>query len=185
MATIAIIGDGPGGLSAALFIARAGHDVTVYGADQTVMHYAFLNNYLGVDAISGTDFQTAARQQVLNAGAAISEETVTGVAITGGGVEVTTETGTAPADFLVLGEGKQMPLANSLGIQTTDGEDEIVPVDRNGKTAIDAVYVIGRSARPTRSQAIISAGDGAAAALDILSRIEGKDVQDWDSPPKE
>ena len=78
-----------------------------------------------------------------------------------------------------------MPLANSLGIQTTDGEDEIVPVDRNGKTAIDAVYVIGRSARPTRSQAIISAGDGAAAALDILSRIEGKDVQDWDSPPKE
>ena len=74
MATIAIIGDGPGGLSAALFIARAGHDVTVYGADQTVMHYAFLNNYLGIDAISGTDFQTAARQQVLNAGAAISEE---------------------------------------------------------------------------------------------------------------
>ena len=45
MATIAIIGDGPGRLSAALFIARAGHEVTVYGADETVMHYAFLNNY--------------------------------------------------------------------------------------------------------------------------------------------
>ena len=47
------------------------------------------------------------------------------------------------------------------------------------------VYVIGRSARPTRSQAIISAGDGAAAALDILSIIEGADVQDWDTPPKD
>jgi hypothetical protein len=36
-----------------------------------------------------------------------------------------------------------------------------------------------------RSQAIISAGDGARAALDILSREAGKDVRDWDSPPKD
>ncbi len=46
------------------------------------------------------------------------------------------------------------------------------------------MYVIGRSARPERSQAIISAGDG-AAALDILSAVEGADVQDWGSPPKD
>jgi hypothetical protein len=44
--------------------------------------------------------------------------------------------------------------------------------------------VIGRSARPGRSQAIISAGDGARAALDILAREAGKDVQDWDRPPE-
>jgi hypothetical protein len=35
-----------------------------------------------------------------------------------------------------------------------------------------------------RSQAIISAGAGAVAAVDILAREEGKDVQDWDTPPK-
>ena len=34
-----------------------------------------------------------------------------------------------------------------------------------------------------RSQAIISAGDGAAAALDILSTEKGEDVLDWDEPP--
>jgi thioredoxin reductase (NADPH) len=39
--------------------------------------------------------------------------------------------------------------------------------------------------RPKRSQAIISAGAGAVAALDILAREEGKDIQDWDTPPKE
>ena len=50
---------------------------------------------------------------------------------------------------------------------------------------MDRVYVVGRSARPKRSQAIISAGAGAAAALDVLSREAGEDVQDWDSPPKE
>jgi thioredoxin reductase len=47
------------------------------------------------------------------------------------------------------------------------------------------VYVVGRLARPNRSQAIISAGAGAAAALDILSREAGEDVHDWDSPPKD
>ena len=78
-----------------------------------------------------------------------------------------------------------MPIAQSLGIQVAAGEDDVVPVDQNGRTSIENIYVIGRSARPTRSQAIISAGDGAAAALDILSKIEGRDVQDWDSPPKD
>jgi thioredoxin reductase len=45
------------------------------------------------------------------------------------------------------------------------------------------VYAVGRLARPGRSQAIISAGDGAAAAIDILSRVKGEDFADWDSPP--
>jgi hypothetical protein len=50
---------------------------------------------------------------------------------------------------------------------------------------MDRVYVVGRSARPERSQAIISAGAGAAAALDILAAEAGKNVTDWDSPPND
>jgi thioredoxin reductase (NADPH) len=46
------------------------------------------------------------------------------------------------------------------------------------------VYAIGRLARPTKSQAIISAGDGAKAAIDILSKLAGKPVQDWDEVGK-
>jgi thioredoxin reductase len=46
---------------------------------------------------------------------------------------------------------------------------------------MDRVYAVGRSARPERSQAIISAGAGATAALDILAREAGKNVTDWDS----
>jgi thioredoxin reductase len=60
-----------------------------------------------------------------------------------------------------------------------------VPVDPAYRSQLDRVYVVGRSVRPSRSQAIISAGAGAEAALDILAREEGKDVQDWDTPPKE
>lgn len=185
MTQITIVGDGPGGLSAALFLARADHSVTVYGADATVMHFAELNNYLGIDSISGTDFQIAAKAQAHNAGVKLVNQEVISVEIENGTIQVETADNRHSTDFLILGEGKQMPIANSLGIQITSGEDEIVPVDRNGRTSLPNVYVIGRSARPTRSQAIISAGDGAAAALDILSAIEDRDVQDWDSPPKD
>ncbi|MFQ5517522.1 MAG: hypothetical protein ACE5E8_08090 [Acidimicrobiia bacterium] len=86
MATVAIVGDGPGGLSGALFLAKAGHETAVFGTDETVMRHAYLYSYLGIHGMSGSSFQ---------------------------------------------------------------------------------------------------AGAGATAALDILAREAGKDVQDWDSPPED
>ena len=63
MASVAIVGDGPGGLSAALFLAKNGHEVTVFGTDKTAMNWAYLHNYLGISEIAGTEFQTIARGQ--------------------------------------------------------------------------------------------------------------------------
>lgn len=181
MAKVAVIGDGPGGLSAALFLAKAGQEVLVFGRDETAMHHAFLYNYLGVPAISGTDFQTIARRQVEGFGATIHDSEVIDIVASAAGFEVSTRVGTTQVDYLILSEGKQAPLAESLGL--AKGEDGIT-VDRNGCSSVDRAYVVGRSARPSRSQVIISAGDGAAAALDILSTEGGKDTQDWDTPPK-
>jgi thioredoxin reductase len=56
VARIIIVGDGPGGLSAALFLAKNGHTVTVYGQDKTAMHYAHISNYLGIPEIAGSEF---------------------------------------------------------------------------------------------------------------------------------
>lgn len=180
MAKVIIVGDGPGGLSAALFLAKNGHDVTVFGLDKTALHWAYLHNYLGVPDTSGSDFQSIARRQVEEQGATLFAEEVTAVAP---GFSVTTESGTHAADYLILSEGKTPALALSMGVETD--ETGAVVVDRNGATSIPKLYVMGRAARPGRSQAIISAGDGAAAALDIMAWEAGKDVQDWDSPPKD
>ncbi len=79
MAQIIIVGDGPGGLSAAVFLARGGHDVTVFGLDKTAVNYARLNNYLGVLPIDGPDFQAIARGQATTAGATLRSELVTEV----------------------------------------------------------------------------------------------------------
>jgi thioredoxin reductase len=179
---VAIIGDGPGGLSAALFLAKNGLQAVVYGQDKTAMHWALIKNYLGVGELPGSEFQKVARQQVEGFGARIEDRHVDSVSREDGAFRLTLDGGeTVLARFVILSEGKSPRLAQQLGIRF---EGPAAVTDRNGQTSVPGVYAVGRLARPGRSQAIISAGDGAVAALDILSKEKGQDVVDWDSPAK-
>ena len=179
---VVIVGDGPGGLSAALFLAKNGLKTVVYGQDKTAMHWALVKNYLGVPEILGSDFQKVARAQVHELGAAIEDKRVESVANKDGGFVVTLEGGqSVTSRYIVLSEGKSPRLAQQLGIKF-DGVAAVT--DHNAQTSVPGAYAVGRLARPGRSQAIISAGDGAAAAIDILSKEKGEDFADWDSPPE-
>lgn len=182
MTTITIIGDGPGALSAALFLAKAGNHVTVFGQDETPMHHAQLYNYLGIPDISGSDFQRIAREQVTDLGGTIINTEVNTVEAKDGAFTTTPASGSPlTSDYLILAGGKaSQPLAGELGMEVHDGR---IAVDGEYRTTVARAYALGRLVRPDRSQAIISAGAGAAAALDILSREAGKDVHDWDTPP--
>ena len=184
MPDVIVIGDGPGGLSAGLFLAKNKMDVVVFGQDATAMNYALLRNYLGVPEITGVEFQKIARAQAIAMGVRLRAEHVDEVAAAGKGRFAVTLVGgeKLTARYVVLSEGKAPKLAKQLGLAFDDKTG--IATDKNAKTTIDGVYVVGRSARPGRSQAIISAGDGAAAAIDILSRERNADVVDWDEPPK-
>jgi len=183
MADVIVIGDGPGGLSAALFLAKSNIDVVVFGQDKTAMNYALVRNYLGIPEIMGTEFQKVARAQVGGFGVSVRDEKVETIAKEDKGFRVTVEGGVhLHARYLVLSEGKAPKLAKQLGL--VFDEKTGIATDKNAKSTLDGVYVVGRSSRPGRSQAIISAGDGAAAAIDILSREKREDVVDWDEPPK-
>jgi thioredoxin reductase len=179
MARAVIIGDGPGGLSAALFLARNGIETTVLGKDDTPMHIALLNNYLGLQQTPGRDFQQTARAQVQAAGATLEHTGVARVEKTERGFLVTDEAGEKhAADYLIVASGSARDLAVGLGAQVDDSRG--VHVDRDGRTAVDRLYAVGRTTRPYKTQAVIAAGDGAAAALDILSRENEKPMRDWD-----
>jgi thioredoxin reductase (NADPH) len=184
MVRVVVVGDGPAGLSAALFLAKTGHDVTVYAQDGTAMHYAQLRNYLGIPDIHGSEFQRIAREQVEGFGADVREAEVTALATDGAAFVVTAGEEESRADYLILAGSKACQrLADELGARRRD--DGGVEVDTEYRTSVDRVYAVGRVARMERSQAIISAGAGATAALDILAREEGEDVHDWDSPPQD
>lgn len=184
MANVIVVGDGPAGLSAALFLAKNDHQVHVYAQDKTPMHYAELHNYLGIEQIDGSDFQRRAREQVARFGAQVHEQQVTAIERDDGGFVARTEQGGQDrADYVVLAGGKAAQrLAEQLGARRVEGR---VVVDTEYATDVDKVYAVGRVARPERSQAIISAGAGATAALDILAREAGRDVHDWDTPPED
>lgn len=180
MAKIAIVGDGPGGLSAALFLAKNGHEATVYGTGDTAVHFAHLHNYLGLPDTGGTEFIERARAHAESHGAVLVEARVADIEPLANSLRVVSDAGADEVDYVILSEGKKPELGPSLGLAKT--EAGAIEVDRNQRTSLPRVYAIGRSTRPTRSQAIISSGDGAVAALDILAAEAGKDLQDWDTP---
>jgi len=180
MADVIIIGDGPAGLAAALFLAKNGMRVEVFGQNESWVQKALLKNYLGFQQIPGPEFLRLAREQVEALGATLVEAEITSIKAVDEGFQIDAADGQgSTGGYLVITAGRKNTLVKALGI--TLDEKGNPQADRNGRTNIDKVYVAGWSTRPDKIQVQISAGDGAAVALDILSREKGKDFHDFDN----
>ncbi|ACV49216.1 MULTISPECIES: NAD(P)/FAD-dependent oxidoreductase [Halomicrobium] len=189
MHDVVIVGGGPAGLSGALFTEKNGLDTVVFDTDETWMHKAHLFNYLGIDSMDGSEFVAQSREQVEEFGVTLRDEAVTAVEETAEGFAVTTEAEseageagdqTVEGRFLVLATGADRSLADSLGCAFTD--EDTVDVTVSMETSVDDAYATGAMVRAEEWQAVISAGDGAAAALNILSKEKGEHFHDFDVP---
>ena len=145
------------------------------------MHNAHLFNYLGIDSKDGSAFVADAREQVDEFGVDRRQgESVTAVERSDDGFTVATEDDEYYAAYVVFATGTDRDLAADLGCEI--GDDETVTVDIDMETSVADAYATGATARDQKWQAIISAGDGAAAALDILSKEKGEHFHDFDTP---
>ncbi|MFP8889863.1 FAD-dependent oxidoreductase [Natrialbaceae archaeon A-CW2] len=181
MTTVTIVGGGPAGLSAALFTAKNGLETTVYDTDGTWMHKAHLFNYPGIGSVDGSVFMENLRDQVDSFGVDRKQDVeVTDVTQTDDGFTLETGDGAATADYVVLATGANRDLAESLGCAFTD--DGVVDVGVTMETSVENAYATGAMGRIEEWQAVISAGDGAAAALNILSKEKGEHYHDFDVP---
>ena len=180
MADVAIVGGGPAGLTAGLFLQKNGQEATVFDTDDTWMHKAHLFNYPGIGSVDGTAYLETLRAQVDSFGVAREQGVeVTDVSSEAEGFTITTDNGDVEADYVVLATGANRELAETLGCEF-DGD--VVDVDVTMETSVDDAYATGAMVRAEEWQAVISAGDGASAALNILTRERGEHFHDFDVP---
>lgn len=184
MPTIAIIGGGPAGLSAAVFTAKNGLDTIVFDTDETWMHKAQLYNYLPLEEVGGTEFIEESRDIVesFDADLRVGEE-VTGIEQNGDGFTVRSDEGEYDATYVVFATGTDTELPEQLGCEMTEGG--LVDVDLNMRTNVENAFAVGSMIRNQKWEAVISAGDGGAAALQILSDEADEPVHDFDTPDEE
>ncbi|MFB6093411.1 MAG: NAD(P)/FAD-dependent oxidoreductase [Halanaeroarchaeum sp.] len=181
MTDVIVAGGGPAGLSAALFTAKNDLDTVVFDTDETWMHKAYLYNYLGIQEIDGSAFVETAREQVDDFGVDRHQgEAVTDVSETEDGFAVETEEGSYEATYLVLATGADRELGESLGVAFT--EEGVIDVDVSMETSVENAYATGAMVRAEEWEAVIAAGDGGAAALNILSTEKGEHYHDFDTP---
>jgi len=181
MTTVAIVGGGPAGLSAALFTAKNGLETVVFDTDETWLHKAHLFNYPGIGSVDGSVFVENLRDQVDSFDVQRHQGTeVTDVSETDDGFAVETEADSHDADYIVLATGASRDLAESLGCAFTD--EDVVEAGVDMETSVADAYATGAMVRAEEWQAVISAGDGAAAALNILSKEKGEHFHDFDVP---
>ncbi len=177
---VIVVGGGAAGLSAALFTQKNGLETILFDTDKTWLHSAHLFNYLGLGSQDGSALLRTARAQVDAFGVDRHQgEEVVDLATEEDGFRIHTDGETYAASYLVLATGANRDLAEALGC-AFDGD--IVDVDVTMETSVANAYATGAMVREEEWQAIISAGDGAAAALNILSKTKGDHFHDFDTP---
>jgi len=180
VANVGVVGGGPAGLTAALFTQKNDLETVVFDTDKTWMHQAHLLNYPGIGSMDGSAYMESLRRQVELYGVELNlGQEVTAIEKNGDTFKLVTDDASKQVTYVVLATGTERQLAEDVGCQF-DGE--LVEVELSMETSVENVYATGAMIRDQEWQAVISAGDGAAAALNILSREEGPGFHDFDTP---
>jgi thioredoxin reductase (NADPH) len=180
--TVVIAGGGMAGLSCALFLARADVTVAVFDTERSSLRrVSRLNNYLGFpEGIPGSELLDLSRRQAERFGAHVFAANIETAERRDGCFVVKTADGVCSSDYFVIASNKRTDLATALGLPLGGFGSKFVSVDAEGRTAVENCYAAGRiTGLP--SQAVISAGDGAKAAIAIIQKIRGEYYVDHDT----
>lgn len=180
-----MIGAGPAGSSAALFLAKAGKETLVLDSNASMTKRAWIENHYGAKDITGPDLLQIGREQAEKFGAKFIEEKVA-VVDTNGGAKVTvkTESGRSyEASHIILATGAVTELASSIGLTLVDGREPriktVVETDGFGRTSTPRIWAAGTIAGVS-VHTIITAGDGARVAIELISELNGERYVDHD-----
>ena len=197
---VAIVGGGPAGCSAGVFLAREGFDTVIFDRGRSsIRKCAYLENYLGFpDGIDIKTFYGLMQDHVREAGCDLRSDLVESVERDGEGFSVAPQGGESVTARRVVaatrydGEYLRGLDDEAAMFETVDhGEETVEQFDReyadaDGTTPIEGLYVAS-PATAADKQAIMAAGRGARVAHRVVadSRLddgwwpEAADNKDW------
>lgn len=190
MYDVAIIGAGPAGASAATFTARAGLSTLLLDADQSITRRAWIPNHLGFpEGVSGPELVERGKDQAIRAGAAHVTAKVGSVVRLDDRFVLELEDGRAfEATQVIFCLGVNLDLARQAGVTIKAGTEprikEVIAVDTDGRTCVPGLWAAGACAG-TSVHTIITAGDGARVALNLISDVKGQRFVDHEVLPVE
>lgn len=183
MYDVLVVGAGPAGASAALFTAKNGKKTMIIDNDKSVTKRAWIKNYYGVKEITGSDLIITGKDQARKFGAEIVESEVTNITREEGYFKVETNQHEYKAMQVILATGMLVNLAEKVGLKTKSGTEprikRIIDVTPEGKTNIEGIWAAGIIAGVS-VHTIITAGDGAKVAINLISELNDERCVDHD-----
>jgi thioredoxin reductase (NADPH) len=183
MFDIAIIGAGPAGASAAIFTAKAGKKTLLIDSDKSMTKRAWVENHYGVQEVTGPDLVETGKQQATKQGAELVQNEVTNITKSEEGFVLETDGQEFKAKQVILASGVSVALAEKIGVKTKEGTEPriktVLDVDSEGKTNVEGIWAAGTCAGVS-VHTIITAGDGAKVAINLLSELNGERYVDHD-----
>ena len=172
---VSVVGGGPAGCTAALFCGRPGLEtIFVANGRSTLRKCAYVENYLGFPAgIEPRTLLTLAREHVEQSPCTVEDGTVETVTEANGSFRLELDGEEVHADHVLVASWSDSDFLSTLGIETEqepDGPVQEIVTDGEGRTSVDGIWAAGRITG-TYHQALVSAGDGARVALNLVGEM--------------
>lgn len=185
MYDVLIVGGGPAGQSAAIFTSKAGKKTLVLDDGKGLTQRAWVRNHYGVEDIAGGDLVAIGRKQAESFGTEFKKANVINIVRDGDVFKAHTEEGEMyEAKHVILATGANTRLAETIGLETKPGVEpyvkKTIAVDGEGRTSQPGIWAAG-TAGGVSVHTIITSGDGARVAVNLLSELEGSRHVDHDS----
>lgn len=187
MYDVVIVGGGPAGQSAAIFTSKAGLKTLVIDNERGLTQRALLKNHYGIEETSGAELVKTGRKQAERFGTEFVRAQVTNVSKNAEAFDLQTEEGTSySAKQVILATGSNAKLAQTIGLKTKDGREKyvktVIEADEAGHTNIDGIWAAGVAAGVS-VHTIVTSGDGAKKAINLISELKGERYVDHDKLP--
>ncbi|MFA9558852.1 FAD-dependent oxidoreductase [Evansella sp. AB-rgal1] len=184
MYDVVIIGAGPAGASAAIFTSKAGKKTLLIDSEKSLTKRAWVENHYGVEGIDGPALLEKGINQATKLGTDFTIDTVVNIVKEDDFFSVETESNSVvQAKHVLLATGVLADLAEKVGLKVIPGTEprikSNIKVDSEGKTNINGIWAAGTVAGVS-VHTIVTAGHGAAVAINIISEINGERYVDHD-----